>query len=118
MRICSSSDIAEGGKLVVALGSRSVGIFRLPGGILHAYENVCPHQGGPVCQGTILPRVVEELSPSQASTGFRFEPADMHIVCPWHGFEFSIATGKHAAASSIQLRRVAVRETNGEVCVD
>ena len=37
---------------------------------------------------------------------------------PWHGFEFSIATGKHAAVSQVELTRVAVREADGEVYVD
>ena len=115
MRICSSVEIAEGGRLVVEMDSGgAIGIFRA-GGTLHAYENVCPHQGGPVCQGTILPRVIEDLSAAKASIGFRFEPGDMHIVCPWHGFEFSIATGKHAGAPNIQLTRVAVTESNGQV---
>ena len=116
MKVCFSVDIPEGGRLVFDIGSRTVGIFRI-GGVLQAYENVCPHQGGPVCQGTILPRVVEELSESKASTGFRFDTDDIHIVCPWHGFEFSIATGKHAGAPGIELTRVAVTESNGDVHV-
>ena len=119
MKVCSSADIEEGSRLVVDLGPRTVGIFRLAGGALHAYENSCPHQGGPVCQGTILPRVVEQLdATTKAATGFRFDSGDMHIVCPWHGFEFSIATGKHAAASHVVLQTVPVIEVNGEIHVD
>ncbi len=118
MKVCSSADIPEGGRIVVDHGSRTIGIFRIEGK-LYAYENVCPHQGGPVCQGTILPRVVEQLEPnSKASTGFRFDHEDMHIVCPWHGFEYSIDTGKHAGTPSFELTRVHVTESNGEVHVD
>jgi len=118
MKVCSSADIPEGGRIVVDLGSRTIGIFRLEGK-LHAYENVCPHQGGPVCQGTILPRVVEQLEPdSKAATGFRFDRGDMHIVCPWHGFEYSIDTGKHAGTPKFKLTRVQVTELNGEVHAD
>lgn len=117
MKVCPSADLPSGGRLVLDLGQRTIGIFRLASGELHAYVNTCPHQGGPVCQGTLLPRVVENLTPEKAATGFRFDDSDMHIVCPWHGFEFSISTGKHAAAN-IYLERVNVSESNGGIDVE
>jgi nitrite reductase/ring-hydroxylating ferredoxin subunit len=74
--------------------------------------------GGPVCQGTILPGVREHLSDSKASIGFAFDETDMHIVCPWHGLEFSIVTGRHAGNGPGRLRAVPVSEIEGEVLVD
>ena len=41
----------------------------------------------------------------------------MRIVCPWHGYEFSIETGSHPAKESIRLKRVTVEEEGGEVYV-
>ena len=117
MKVCESTDIPEGGRLVLDIGSQAIGIFRLSGR-LYAYKNVCPHQGGPVCQGAILPRVEEQLDAgSKATTGFRFDTSDMHIVCPWHGLEFSIDTGKHAGTSRMELSRVEVGESEGHVIV-
>ena len=116
-RVCSSSEILEGSRLVAQFEKVAVGIFRL-NGHLHAWENTCPHMGGPVCQGTILPRVIEPLSDSKASTGFAFDQTDMHIVCPWHGFEFSIVTGRHAANASVRLRPLSVNEIDGDVYVE
>jgi nitrite reductase/ring-hydroxylating ferredoxin subunit len=62
--------------------------------------------------------VVEPLADSKASAGFAFDETDMHIVCPWHGLEFSIATGRHAVNAPGRLRAVPVSEADGEVFVD
>ena len=91
-------------------------LVQTPKGEYFGLLNRCPHQGGPVCQGTVLPRVVENLTADKAATGFAFDNSDMHIVCPWHGWEFSIATGRHAAAN-IYLKPVAIDESNGEIHV-
>ena len=104
--VAPSDSITDGGRLVVDVGDTTVGIFRV-GGRLYAYENTCPHQGGPVCQGTLLPGVVEMLNEANESTGFGFDEADPRVVCPWHGYEFRITTGCHPAKSSIRLRPVA-----------
>jgi nitrite reductase/ring-hydroxylating ferredoxin subunit len=111
-----SDGIAEHGRLVVDIGDRTVGIFRV-GGKLFAYENTCPHMGGPVCQGLVIPAVRELINDKQVSTGYAFDESEMRIVCPWHGYEFSIETGSHPAKPSIRLKRVAVEEDNGDVYV-
>ena len=111
-----SGSIPDNGRLVVDIGDRTIGIFRV-GGRLHAYENTCPHMGGPVCQGLIIPAVREVLNDKQVSTGYRFDESEMRIVCPWHGYEFSIESGSHPAKESIRLKRVPVDEEGGEVYV-
>ena len=111
-----SNEIPEKGRLVVDIGDRTVGIFRV-GGRLFAYENTCPHMGGPVCQGLIIPAVREVLNDKQVSTGYAFDESEMRIVCPWHGYEFSIETGSHPAKHSIRLKQVAVEEDGGDVYV-
>ena len=114
--VCASADVAEGGRLVVDVGDRTIGVFRVKNK-LYAYENTCPHQGGPVCQGAVLPRVVERLSDAKESHGFDFHPHDLHIVCPWHGYEFNIETGCHPATASMRLSPVPVGEEQGFVYV-
>ena len=111
-----SDRIPEHGRLVVDIGDRTVGIFRV-GGKLFAYENSCPHMGGPVCQGLVIPAVREIINDKQVSTGYAFDESEMRIVCPWHGYEFSIETGSHPAKPSIRLKRVAVEEEGGDVYV-
>lgn len=106
----------EGGRLVVDVGEKTIGIFRVAGR-LYAWENTCPHQGGPVCQGKIVPRVTEVIDKGGESGGFAFDESNLHIVCPWHGFEYNIRTGVHPGRPSAQLTRVMVEETAGGIYV-
>ena len=116
-RLAGRSDsISEHGRLVVDIGEKTVGIFRV-NGRLFAYENTCPHMGGPVCQGLIIPAVREVINDKQVSTGYAFDESEMRIVCPWHGYEFKIETGSHPAKESIRLKAVPVEEKGGEVYV-
>ena len=87
------SDIADGDYRIFSVEQLEVGIFRNGSKVL-AYENVCPHAGGPVCQGKIFNKVEEVITPDKKSAGLRFGKA-RHIVCPWHGYEYDLATGCH-----------------------
>ena len=114
--VARSDQIEEGGRLVLAVDSLEVGIFRV-GGELHAYENRCPHAGGPVCQGTIIDGVKEVLDDSRRSLGQTWDENDPRIVCPWHGYEFSLKTGSFPTLPEVQLRRIQVEEEGGDVYV-
>lgn len=46
-----------------------------------------------------------------------FDESTLHIVCPWHGFEFSVQTGEHPGSSDLKLSRVDVSEENGRIYV-
>ena len=85
------SEFAEGGYRVLRVDTFEFGIFR-QGDRLVAYENHCPRDGGPVCQGKVIPRVEEEIAADQTSRGLRFSNK-RNIVCPWHGWEFDCRTG-------------------------
>lgn len=112
----SSEQVPEGGRYVVDLAGTTVGIFRFKGA-LYAYENVCAHQGGPVCQGRLMSRVTEVLDADKRSRGLDFDTDDRHIVCPWHGFEYSIVTGAHPGRPQIRLRAFDVYEEGGTIYV-
>src|SRR5258707_14608668 len=70
-----------------------VGVFKLDGEFF-AYENVCPHLGGPVCQGMIIAKVEEVVADDRTSKGLEFSKTKINMVCPWHGYEFDIRTGQ------------------------
>ena len=59
-RIGTVNEFKEGTKRVFNLGENEVGVFRL-GEEFYAWHNICPPQGGPVCQGRLYPRVHENL---------------------------------------------------------
>ena len=108
------SSFKDPGRRVVEIGGMQIGVFRLDGEF-YAYENRCPHLGGPACQGKILPRVLEAVSNDRKSEGRVFSRKDLNVICPWHGFEFDSRTGAHVAISRYRLRRVSVRTDRGDV---
>jgi nitrite reductase (NADH) small subunit len=96
------------GRKVLDIDGVEIAIFRL-GGKFYAYENVCPHLGGPACLGKILPLTHEDVEPDRTSNGRVFSKTDINVVCPWHGMEFDVRTGAHPIDSRFRLRRVKVR---------
>lgn len=114
--VASAAEFADGERKVVAGGGTEIGVFRL-GDEFFAWENNCPHMGGPVCQGRVMNRVAEVLDDGKRSTGYRFVEEDVHIVCPWHGFEFNIRTGAHPGHPETRLRGFEVAQREGGIYV-
>jgi nitrite reductase/ring-hydroxylating ferredoxin subunit len=65
----------------------------------------------------MVPRVLELLDADRAFAGNAFDETDLHIVCPWHGWEFSIRSGEHAAISDIRLTTIHVEESAGRITI-
>lgn len=86
-------------------------------GKYYAYENKCPHAGGPVGEGTIIGKVEAVLDEDRHVVEERFSETDFHIVCPWHGYEYNIDTGRCAGDERIRLRRYEAIEREGKVYV-
>ena len=116
IRVGSVGDFADPGKQVFVVGDEEIGVFRL-GDSFHAWLNVCPHQGGPVCQGRIYPRVRENLDARKQSHGRVYDDELVNIVCPWHGLEFDIRTGRHPGTDALALDPVDVSVESGTVYV-
>ncbi len=110
------TEFDEGECRVIAGGGHEIGVYRL-GEEFIAYENRCPHQGGPVCQGKMIRKVEEDLADDKTSRGLRYSGDRIHIVCPWHGYEFDMRTGIHPGGGSVRLRGFDVEVRSGEVYV-
>ncbi|MGP0095335.1 MAG: Rieske (2Fe-2S) protein [Xanthobacteraceae bacterium] len=109
------SDMADGDYRIFAVETVEVGVFRL-GDRVVAYENTCPHAGGPVCQGKIFNRVEELLTPEKKSLGLRFSTR-RNVVCPWHGYEFDLETGCHPGNPAVRLRPVKADVRDGQIFI-
>ena len=110
------SEFGDKDRKIIADGNLEIGVFRLQGAF-YAYENTCPHQAGPACQGKIIHRVVELLGEDKTSQGLKFSEEDVHVVCPWHGYEFDIKTGRHPGDRNVRLKPYKVQVREGEVYV-
>ena len=104
------------GRKVVEINGIAVGVFRL-NGTFTAWENVCPHMGGPVCRGKIIARVQELIADDKTSLGFAFSKDRTNVVCPWHGYEFDIGTGRHQGNPRIRLRPVKIAVVDGDLVI-
>ncbi|KAJ3268303.1 hypothetical protein HDV01_003192 [Terramyces sp. JEL0728] len=48
-------------------------------------ESTCPHSGGPLYKGPV------EIQDIEDTAGCKKE---LHLICPWHAYRFSVKTGK------------------------
>jgi nitrite reductase/ring-hydroxylating ferredoxin subunit len=82
------SDFGNGDRKIVEVNGKSVGIFRIDDEF-YALRNRCPHQFGPLCLGTLAPRAM-----SSAPGDVTMDSGPPLLACPWHGWEYDIATGQ------------------------
>jgi 3-phenylpropionate/trans-cinnamate dioxygenase ferredoxin subunit len=80
--------VPEGGRLIVEIDGREIGIYRLDGSF-YAMLNRCPHLGGPLCEGQVVNEVTAAV-PGEV----RGNLDKTYITCPWHNWEFDIKTGQ------------------------
>lgn len=108
-----SSTFVPGVMHVIQLAGRDIGVIRLRNGEMRAVLNRCPHKGAPICRG-IVGGLWESSGPGELS----FSETNDVLVCPWHGFEFALTTGKEVYwHKPSRLRFYDVDETDGEVTV-
>ena len=110
------NEFAERDRKIVAQGDLEIGVFRIDGKF-YAWENNCSHQGGPVCQGKILAKVDEVIGADKTSHGLKFSEDNIHVICPWHGYEYNIKTGRHPGDKNVRLKSYPVKVTSGDVYV-
>jgi nitrite reductase (NADH) small subunit len=116
-QVCASGEVPEGEGVLATVAGIEVGVFRVKGRLV-AYENRCRHQGGPVCTGAVLGRLEAVLGPGGTIVEERFSEDELHLVCPWHGWEYDLATGECAVDRRIRLRAFAVEERDGRVYIE
>jgi nitrite reductase (NADH) small subunit len=110
-------DFPPEGRKVVSIGDTVVGVFHLHGEF-YAWHSECPHQGGPVCQGRLFRRVTEPVAADGTVHGRSYDEEAVNIVCPWHGYEYDVRTGRHPGNPKIRLRPVHVKVEGGEVLLE
>jgi nitrite reductase (NADH) small subunit len=95
---------------MLEVSSHRIGLYRVAGRFF-ALADRCPHRGAPLCAGKIATPV--ETDARTVTTG---RPQSI-VRCPWHKWEFEIATGRSLVDSRLRVRRYAVRLDGDDVVV-
>ena len=114
--VAKGSELKDGERRIVVSGGLEIGVYRR-NGALYAYRNLCVHQGGPACEGITMAKVEEILAPDRTYQGMRFNHDEIHIVCPWHGYEYDLATGECVGDRRLRLTKYQVVERGEGVYV-
>jgi thiamine pyrophosphate-dependent acetolactate synthase large subunit-like protein/nitrite reductase/ring-hydroxylating ferredoxin subunit len=94
-RVAAVGDLADGRVMTVTAGRTSIAVSHF-GGRWGALDNRCPHQGGPLGEGSI-------------ERGW--------LRCPWHGYDYDPISGTPPPGFSDAPRRYAVEVRDGAVYV-
>jgi nitrite reductase (NADH) small subunit len=102
---------APGRVRIVEVGKRRVAVFCVDGQF-HALADRCPHRGAPLCsRGQVVTGI--EVRDGSLATG----PQDALVRCPWHKWDFEIATGRCAVDQRLRVRRYTVELDDDELVV-
>jgi nitrite reductase/ring-hydroxylating ferredoxin subunit len=105
-------DFREGQVTIVVASGREIGVVRWSDDFF-ALANLCAHQRGPLCRGTLSPRL-ESGEPGAMELA---EGAPV-IACPWHGWEFDVRTGRAVWDEGYAVRTYPVQVENGRILVE
>ena len=76
--VSKADDLKDGDRKIVPNGNYEIGVYRVNGN-LFAYQNVCPHQGGPACEGLLMAKVEEVIAEDKTYQGMTFNLSLIHI---------------------------------------
>lgn len=78
-KVATTAEIPKGSGKAVELAGKTIAVFNCDGKF-YAIDNTCQHQGGPLAEGML---------------------AGNSVTCPWHGWEYDVATGACAMDPSL-----------------
>ncbi|HEY7968010.1 MAG TPA: Rieske 2Fe-2S domain-containing protein [Solirubrobacteraceae bacterium] len=97
---------------LVRVGGREIGVFRV-GDSFYAVRNRCPHQGAPLCIGRVFSRIVS-AQPGE----FELAGGPPLLVCPWHGWQYDVATGQSYSPGDPRVKSYGVSVESGSELVE
>jgi nitrite reductase/ring-hydroxylating ferredoxin subunit len=107
------SELPPGSRKLVEIARRPIVIFNVDGR-LFAISNRCPHAGGPLAAGKLV-GLVEAAAPGD----YRYSRPSEILKCPWHGWEFDLATGKSwCDPDTVRVRAYPVDVEDGTRVID
>ena len=95
VKLATLEELPLGAAKEVEFEGRVYALFNVDGQI-SAIDGICPHQGGPLADG-----------PLEGTT----------VVCPWHGWQFDVRTGKTPLGPKIKQAVYEVKVEGQDVLV-
>lgn len=118
VEVGSVEELPPGARRIVVpfRGRAGIGVFNVNGSY-HALRNLCPHKSGPLCTGRVSGRVVSDAPPTVENANLDIERDGEIIRCPWHLWEFEIATGRCLVDAKARVKTYPVVVEDGRVVV-
>ncbi|HEY8745214.1 MAG TPA: Rieske (2Fe-2S) protein [Chloroflexota bacterium] len=114
----SVAEIPPGNRKIIVpfRGRAGIGVFNVNGSY-YALRNLCPHKQGPLCVGRVSGRVVAAAPPSTYAPELEVVQDGEIIRCPWHLYEYEIATGRCLVDPQLRVKTFPVVIEGDEVVV-
>lgn len=96
VKVASASEIPEGTGVALEVKGRRVALFNVDGDF-HAVDGVCPHQGGPLGEGTLDGSIV---------------------TCPLHFWQFDVVRGHAPDLPQARIDKFRVKVEDGAVLIE
>ncbi len=100
-KVAERGELRDGEVLSVHAGTQTLALTAFDGK-LGALDNACPHQGGPLSEGSI-----------ECNDGGQ----DCWLRCPWHGWDFHPLTGRSPGAHEDGVKTYPVEERDDGIYV-
>jgi nitrite reductase (NADH) small subunit len=96
IKVASRAEIPEGTGKTVDFEGKKIALFNVSGKF-YAIANECKHRGGPLGEGTLDGSVV---------------------TCPWHGWEYDVATGTNLDDENVKVGCYAVKLDGDDIMIE
>ena len=97
LRLCARAELpTEGQAKEFSIEDKVLCVVAMDGKAT-AIDNVCPHRGGPLAEGTV---------------------ENGKVVCPWHQWEFDLETGVSTHSQDAKVHVYPVTISGGDVFVE
>jgi nitrite reductase/ring-hydroxylating ferredoxin subunit len=89
-------------------------VTHAPEGTYRAVRGICAHQGGLLGEGVLSWLVSSGGEPGTYALSRRAEI----LRCPWHSYEYDVATGRCLTDPKLRLRTYPVRVEGSDIVID
>jgi nitrite reductase/ring-hydroxylating ferredoxin subunit len=99
VRAAAAADVPPGSARAVSVDGRWVALFHDPDTGFHATDDLCPHQGASLGEGTYF---------------------EGRVICPWHNWVFDVRTGDCVRVPGVRVACYATRRAGDgiEIAID